>query len=196
MITALLTSLQNKWCGVKRGAKWIMWSTTAGKAFQHLKQAFTSAPILQHPKPRETVYYRGRCIWYWGGSCIISTLKGEAHTASHGFLFPENSHWQKEIMMWGTDVAVKLALKECRHWLEGAKLTFTVLTDDKNLELLCAAKRLSPRQAWCALFFTRFNFTMAYWPGSKYTKAWHTMPNEPEPIPPQTFWVNAICWEK
>ncbi|KAI2644484.1 Transposon Tf2-6 polyprotein [Labeo rohita] len=68
-------------------------------------------------------------------------------------------------------LAMKLALEEWRHWLEGAKHPFTILTDHKNLEYLRTAKRLNPRQARWALFFTRFQFTVTYRPGSKNIKA-------------------------
>ncbi|KAK3527107.1 hypothetical protein QTP86_010887, partial [Hemibagrus guttatus] len=68
-------------------------------------------------------------------------------------------------------LAIKLTLEEWRPWLEGAKHPFLVLTDHKNLEYLRDAKRLNPRQARWALFFTRFNFTIYYRPGSKNVKA-------------------------
>lgn len=61
-------------------------------------------------------------------------------------------------------LAVKLALEEWRHWLEGAKLLFLVWRDHKNLEYISAAKRVNSRQAQWALFFTRFNFTLSYCP--------------------------------
>ncbi|KAK3575646.1 hypothetical protein QTP86_031604 [Hemibagrus guttatus] len=101
-------------------------------------------------------------------------------------------------------LAVKLALEEWRHWLEGAKHPFTVLTDHKNLEYLRAAKRLNPRQARWALFFTRFNFTLSYRPGSKNAKAdvlsrLHSLdnPNEdPEPILPERLFANPISWSE
>ncbi|KAK3530649.1 hypothetical protein QTP86_030915, partial [Hemibagrus guttatus] len=57
------------------------------------------------------------------------------------------------------------------HWLEGAHHPFQVLTDHRNLEYLRGAKRLNPRQARWALFFTRFQFTVSYRPGSKNGKA-------------------------
>ncbi len=66
---------------------------------------------------------------------------------------------------------MKLALEEWRHWLEGTTHPFIVLTDHKNLEYLRLAKRLNPRQARWALFFTRFHFTVTYRPGTKNTKA-------------------------
>ncbi|KAL0181853.1 hypothetical protein M9458_021228, partial [Cirrhinus mrigala] len=68
-------------------------------------------------------------------------------------------------------LAIKLALEEWRHWLEGAKHPFTVLTDHKSLEYLRSAKLLNHRQARWALFFTRFDFVVSYCPGSQNTKA-------------------------
>lgn len=68
-------------------------------------------------------------------------------------------------------LAIKLAMEEWRHWLERATFQFTVLTDHKNLEYFRTARRLNPRQAWWALFFTCFHFTVTYRPGSKNTKA-------------------------
>ncbi len=68
-------------------------------------------------------------------------------------------------------LAIKLALEEWRHWLEGAKHPFTVLTDHKNLQYLREAKRLNPRQGRWALFFTRFNCKITYHPGPKNIKA-------------------------
>ena len=60
-----------------------------------------------------------------------------------------------------------MALEEWRHWLEGASVPFQVWTDHKNLEYLQTPKQLTPRQARWALFFGRFNFHLAYRPGSK-----------------------------
>ncbi|KAL0147091.1 hypothetical protein M9458_057615 [Cirrhinus mrigala] len=67
-------------------------------------------------------------------------------------------------------LAVKLALAEWRHWLEGAGFPFIVWTDHKNLEYIRTAKRMNSRQARWALFFGRFRFTISYRPGSKNGK--------------------------
>ena len=53
-------------------------------------------------------------------------------------------------------LAVKLALEEWRHWLEGASVPFLVWTDHKNLQYIRTAKRLNPRQALWSMFFSRF----------------------------------------
>ncbi|KAK3571328.1 hypothetical protein QTP86_007563 [Hemibagrus guttatus] len=99
-------------------------------------------------------------------------------------------------------LAIKAALEEWRHWLEGARHPFQVLTDHRNVEYLRGAKRLNPRQARWALFFTRFRFMVTYRPGSKNSKAdalsqKFDSADEPvltEPILPPTHILAPVCW--
>ena len=67
-------------------------------------------------------------------------------------------------------LALKMALEEWRHLLEGSTVPFLVWTDHRNLEYLHTAKLLNPRQARWSLFFNRFNFTLSYCPGSNNIK--------------------------
>lgn len=98
-------------------------------------------------------------------------------------------------------LAVKLALEEWRHWLEGAEHSYIVWTDQKNLENIRSAKRLNPRQARWMLFFERFNFTLIYRPGSRNIKpdARQFSPDEcteePETIMPSNRVVASLTWE-
>ncbi len=99
-------------------------------------------------------------------------------------------------------LAIKLALEEWRHWLEGAQHPFTIITDHKNLEYIQNAKRLNSRQARWALYFTRFNFTITYRPGNKNVKADSLSrlhppdcPTTPEPILPPAIIVSPIQWD-
>ncbi len=99
-------------------------------------------------------------------------------------------------------LAVRLALGEWRHWLEGSAQPFLVWTDHKNLEYIHSAKRLSSRQARWALFFGRFNFTLSYQPGSKNVKpdALSRLFGAPEgeltaeTILPEGMVVGALSW--
>ncbi len=101
-----------------------------------------------------------------------------------------------------TSLAIKLALEEWWHWLEGAQYPFEVITDHKNLQSLREAKRLNTRQARWALFFTRFNFIITYRPGNKNIKAdalsrlhqSDLTPDEPEPILPSSVFLSPIQW--
>jgi len=65
---------------------------------------------------------------------------------------------------------VKLAVQECRNWMEGAKHPFIIWTNHKNLTYIREAKKLNPRQARWALFFNCFEFILSYRPGSKNSK--------------------------
>ncbi|KAK3570071.1 hypothetical protein QTP86_010237 [Hemibagrus guttatus] len=99
-------------------------------------------------------------------------------------------------------LAIKAALEEWHHWLEGAHHPFQVLTDHRNLEYLRGAKRLNPRQARCAIFFTRFAFTVTYRPGSKNGKAValsrqfesDNEPAQPDVILPATAILAPVQW--
>ncbi|KAK3537942.1 hypothetical protein QTP70_024542 [Hemibagrus guttatus] len=100
-------------------------------------------------------------------------------------------------------LAIKAALEEWRHWLEGARHPFQVLTDHRNLEYLRGAKRLNPQQARWAMFFTRFVFTVTYRPGSKNGKADALIrqfeaanePGQPDLILPATAILAPVQWD-
>ncbi len=117
----------------------------------------------------------------------------------------ENSMLPKGTMMLGIEnlLAMKAAFEEWRHWLEGDKLPFIVLTDHRNLEYIRSAKRLNPRQARWSLFFSRFDFHVTYRPGSKNGKAdalsrqfdFATSPKVPnEPVIPASLILAPVQW--
>ncbi|KAK3569953.1 hypothetical protein QTP86_007657 [Hemibagrus guttatus] len=145
------------------------------QAFNTLKTAFTTAPLLAHPDPELPF--------------IVEKLSPAEVNYDIG---------NRELL------AIKLTLEEWRHWLEGAKHPFVVLTDHKNLEYLRAVKRLNPRQARWALFFTRFQFTISYRPGPKNIKAdalsrlhgQEEPSDKPEPILPEKLFPSPISWSE
>ncbi|KAK3533316.1 hypothetical protein QTP70_016027 [Hemibagrus guttatus] len=84
----------------------------------------------------------------------------------------------------------------------GARHLFQVLTDHRNLEYLRGTKRLKPRQARWALFFTHFQFSLTYHPGSKNCKAGalsrqfeaSSEPVQPDLILPVTAILAPVWW--
>ncbi|KAG1925598.1 hypothetical protein F2P79_025429 [Pimephales promelas] len=142
------------------------------QAFQELKKRFTTAPILRHPDPERQFIVEVDAS-NTGVGAILSQRQGNpAKMFPCAFFSRKLSPAERNYDVGNRELlAMKLALEEWRHWLEGAIEPFIVLTDHKNLEYLRSAKRLNPRQARWALFFTRFNFTVTYRPGSKNTKA-------------------------
>jgi len=135
-----------------------------------LKSAFKTAPLLQHPDPGRPfvveVYSSTTGVRGVLSQCSDCSSKPLPCAFFSKKFSPAEANYDirnRELL------AVKLALEEWRHWLEGAKHPFLVLTDNKNLQYLREAKRLNPRQARWALFFTRFHFKIANRPGSKNT---------------------------
>ena len=96
-----------------------------------------------------------------------------------------------------------MALEDWRHWLEGAQNYFVVLTDQKNLEYICRAKRLNSCRVRWTLLFNCVNFVLSYWPGSQNTKPdalsclFDPEPTakKPEPILPLNCVVGVVTWQ-
>ncbi|KAK3551952.1 hypothetical protein QTP70_031641 [Hemibagrus guttatus] len=180
-------------------------SPAAEEAFNTLKRAFTTAPLLIHPDPDKPFVVEVDASTT-GVGVVLSQQQGNLSRLhpctffSHKLNPAERNYdiGKRELL------AIKLALEEWRHWLEGARHPFLVLTDHKNLEYLRAAKRLKPRQARWALFLTWFEFNISYRPGSKNTKADalsrmfapEESPETPEPILPADLIVSPITWSQ
>ncbi|KAK3547304.1 hypothetical protein QTP86_018825 [Hemibagrus guttatus] len=185
--------------------KSLAWSPAEEKAFNLLKKAFTTASLLVHPDPNKPFIVEVDASTTGVGAVLSQQQGNPSHLHPCAFFSRKLNPAERNYEIGNRELlAVKLALEEWRHWLEGAKHPFTVLTDHKNLEYLRAAKRLNPRQARWALFFTRFNFTISYRPGSKNTKADalsrmftpEESPETPEPILPENVFVSPITWSE
>ncbi|KAI2643005.1 Transposon Tf2-8 polyprotein [Labeo rohita] len=194
-ITAPLTSL------LRGKPRSISWNPSAHEAFLHLKKIFSTAPLLHHPDP-ELPFTVEVDASTTGVGAVLSQAVGEPpllHPCAFYSrkLSPAEQNYDvgnRELL------AIKLALEEWRHWLEGSNHPFTI-TDHKNLEYIREAKRLNPRQARWALFFTRFNYKITYRPGSKNISAdalsrLHSPEQsvEPESIVPSNL-ISPIVWE-
>uniref|UniRef100_A0A8C5M117 Gypsy retrotransposon integrase-like protein 1 n=1 Tax=Leptobrachium leishanense TaxID=445787 RepID=A0A8C5M117_9ANUR len=148
------------------------WSDQADNAFQALKKRFSSAPILSLPNPTQPFFLEVDASEYATGA--ILSQRDTSSSLLHPIAFhskimdsAEQNYdvGDKELL------AIKKALEEWRHLLEGTHHPVTIYTDHRNLEYLRSAKRLRPRQARWALFFSRFNFHITYRPGRKNMKA-------------------------
>ncbi|XDV40677.1 hypothetical protein PO909_009714 [Leuciscus waleckii] len=152
--------------------KTLQWTYTDNTAFQTLKNRLTSAPILHHPDPNKLFIVEVDAS-DTGTGAILSQRDGDT-AKLHPCSFYSRKLSPAELNYHVGDkelLSIKSAFEEWRHWLEGAKFPFTVLTDRKNIEYILSTNRLNPCQARWSLFFTRFNFTVTYQPGSKNGKA-------------------------
>jgi len=153
---------------VKGGITKLCWTTDAIQAFNELKNRFTSAPILHHPDPNVPFVVEVDASNTGIGAALSQRQGNPPKLFPCAYYSRKLSSAEQNYDMGNRELlAMKAALEEWRHWLEGARHPFLVLTDHRNLEYLCSAKRLNPRQARWALFFTQFNFSITYHPGSK-----------------------------
>uniref|UniRef100_A0A3B3I4G6 Gypsy retrotransposon integrase-like protein 1 n=1 Tax=Oryzias latipes TaxID=8090 RepID=A0A3B3I4G6_ORYLA len=147
------------------------WTTEAQQAFDKLKGLFLSAPILIQPDPSRQFIVEVDASDSGVGAVLSQKEESTGKLKPCAFFSRKLSPAEQNYDVGNRELlAIKLALEERRHWLEGAELPFIVWTDHKNLAYLRSAKRLNSRQArWC-LFFDRFQFTITYRPGSRNVK--------------------------
>ncbi|KAK7891460.1 hypothetical protein WMY93_023423 [Mugilogobius chulae] len=147
------------------------WSTEAETAFTTLKRLFISAPVLSHPDPSRQFVVEVDASDSGIGAVLSQRSPEDNKMHPCAFFSRKLSPAERNYDIGNRELlAVVLALKEWRHWLEGAEHPFIVWTDHKNLSYLHSAKRLNSRQARWALFLGRFNFTLTYRPGSRNIK--------------------------
>ncbi len=156
-----LTSTKKRFC----------WSTQAQTAFESLKSRFISAPILNTPDPSRQFIVEVDASEVGVGAILSQRSSSDERIHPCAFFSHRLTLMERNYDIGNRELlAVKLALEEWRHWLEGAAFPFMVWTDHKNLEYIRTAKRINSRQVRWALFFGRFRFTISYRPGSKNGK--------------------------
>lgn len=181
------------------------WSPPAAAAFKILKDRFTSSPILLMPDSERQFVVEVDASDVGVGT-VLSQRSGTDHKLHPCAFFSRRlSPAERNYDIGNRELlAVKMALEEWRHWLEGAKDPFLVWTDHKNLEYIRSAKRLNSRQARWSLFFARFNFTISYRPGSRNVKPdalsrqfqrTEDSVEKPESILPMSCLVATLTWD-
>lgn len=101
-------------------------------------RSFSLAPILVQANTK-TLHCWGGCVWHWSRACIFRVSDNKIHpfTCFSHNLSPSERNYDLE--NWEL-LAVKQALQEWWHWLDGVKQPFMVWADHKNLEYICAVK--------------------------------------------------------
>lgn len=141
------------------------WSEKVQQAFTTLKEAFTSAPILTYADPEQPYILETDASDYALGAILSQTAKdGLLHPVafySRKFAPSEINYdvHDKELL------AIVVAFKEWRRYLEGAKHKVTVLCDHKNLQHFTSSRTLNRRQARWSLFLVDFDFEIVFRPG-------------------------------
>ena len=107
------------------------WSPEADKAFQELKHRFTTAPILTLPDPRRQFVVEVNASNEGVGAVLSQRSEKDGKMHPCAFLSRWLSQAERNYDVGNRELlAVKLALEEWRHWLEGTEQPFIVCDTD------------------------------------------------------------------
>lgn len=111
-----------------------------------------TTPVLVHPNPDLLFIAEVNTSSTWVG-VVLSQWQGDPsqlHPCTFYFkklsLVEQKHNIEKHELL-----AIKLSLVEWRHWLEGANCHFEVITNHRNFEYLCYAKRLHQILFYCLI---------------------------------------------
>ena len=147
------------------------WEDKQQKAFNELKNAFSSTPILTHFNPNNPIVVETDASDYVIAAILsqISPKDGNIHPIafySRG-MSPAKLNYEiydKELL------AIYEAFKQWRNYLERVPHIILVLSNHKNLEYFATSKQLTRRQVRWSEHLSGFNYIIRYRAGRLGTK--------------------------
>jgi RNase H-like domain found in reverse transcriptase/Reverse transcriptase (RNA-dependent DNA polymerase)/Integrase zinc binding domain len=165
----------------KKDIKW-GWNIACQKAFDTLKNAFTSAPTLRHFDPSRQIFVETDASdWVSSGILSQKDNKGELHPVafmSRKFDPAECNYeiYDKELL------AIVRSFESWRAELQGVDLPIIVLTDHRNLEYFMTTKQLTRRQVRWSEFLSQFDYICSWRPGKLSAKP-DALTRRPQDLP-------------
>src|SRR5882762_9876314 len=154
---------------LQKDAKWF-WADEQARAFEQLKRAICSAPVLVFPDPDRAYLVEADSSGYATGA-VLSQMREDDKWHPVAFISKSLSPAERNYNICDKEMlAIIRALEQWRHYLEGAKHPVQVLTDHKNLEYFMAAQKLNRRQARWSTYLSRFDLDLSYRPGKSSAK--------------------------
>jgi hypothetical protein len=157
----------------RKDAKSLNWDDPVYlEAFENLKNAFTSAPVLRVPDVTKPFFIETDASKFAIGQVLsqVDPKDNELHPVAY-----RSRSLAKEERAYGTPdqelLSVITAFKNWRHYLMGAQTPTTVITDHKNLIYHSTSRLLNDRQIRWALQLQNFNFKILHRPGAQHGNA-------------------------
>ncbi|KAJ8507306.1 hypothetical protein ONZ45_g10310 [Pleurotus djamor] len=147
------------------------WTEVEQAAFDQLKLAITSEPILALPHEDRPYRVEADSSDFATGAVLsqLDPTDQKWHPVAYYSKSLQAAERNYEIHD-KEMLSIIRALEEWRHLLEGATPDFEIWTDHKNLEYFMKAQKLNRRQARWSLYLSRFNFTLLHRPGRSMGK--------------------------
>ena len=121
-----------------------IWSKEAEQAFQTLKKAFTSYPVLRNHDPERRYILETDASDFAMGATLAQDFKDGHHPVAYfsKSLLPAEQNYQiadKELL------AIIRAVQVFRHLLLGAKHKILIRSDHENLKYFKSSRKITPR---------------------------------------------------
>ena len=149
----------------KKEESWV-WTTERQEAFEKLKEATTSAPVLRIPDDKNKIrLVSDASDFAYGGTMYqFDPTDGQYHPCLYlsKAMDPHQRNYDiadKELLG-----MIKL-LEHCRHYVEGHPEVLKIWSDHRNLTYFKGPQDLTWRQARWSLYLIRFHYTLHHKPG-------------------------------
>jgi hypothetical protein len=141
------------------------WTDRCNDAFESLKLAFVSAPVLGHFDPDLEIFVEADASDFVSAGVISQKGKDGVRrpiaymSKKHNPAECNYEIYDKELM------AIVRCFEEWRAELQGSAHPITVITDHRNLEYFMTTKALTRRQVRWSEFLSQFDFKISWKPG-------------------------------
>ncbi|GLB43895.1 putative retrotransposable element tf2 155 kda protein type 1-like [Lyophyllum shimeji] len=154
-------------------AKDVAWTWGSGQqdAFDALKRAITSKPVLIFPDDDRPFRVEADSSDFATGAVLSQQSPEDEKWHPVAFYSKSLNAVERNYEIHDKEMlAIIRALEEWRHFLEGARHKVDIYMDHKNLQYFLTAKKLNRRQAQWSLYLANFDFVLHHRPGRSMGK--------------------------
>ncbi|GLB39276.1 putative retrotransposable element tf2 155 kda protein type 1-like [Lyophyllum shimeji] len=146
------------------------WGGEEQKAFENLRTAITTGPVLALPTDDDPYRVEADSSGYATGATLMQRQHGIWRPVA--FLSQSLNDTERNYEIHDREMlAIMRALSEWRHYLVGAAHPVEILSDHQNLQYFMTARKLNRRQARWSLKLADYDFTLVHKPGSTMGKS-------------------------
>jgi RNase H-like domain found in reverse transcriptase len=155
---------------LKKGEREWKWEEEQQKAFEAIKQAVTSEPVLALPNDKGPFRVEVDASNVGTGAVLSQEQEGKWHPIA--FLSKTLNDAERNYEIYDKELlAIIKALKAWRHYLLHATHQFEIWTDHENLKYFREPQKLNARQARWYLLLQEYNYILRHIPGATNVKA-------------------------
>jgi len=148
-----------------RSEKVWMWSRKEQVAFEDLRTAVTTAPVLVSSQESDPFWIEADSSDFATGAVLSQQSTTDRKWHPVAFYSKSLSSVERNYKIHNKEMlAIIHALEEWRYFLEGVTHLVEIWTDHKNLEYFMMAKKLNRCQAHWSLHLARFDFLLHHRP--------------------------------